>query len=220
VDADVLLLQEVCTDGYGDQAEEVAFRLGYPHVRWTEGHQILGGSEGVAILTRVALTDVRVDELPSSEPPRRMLSASLDTDGSRLRLVCAHTVAVPESARLRQVAALLECADDPLVMGGDLNGTPDEILPLAGRAGLLDALARTAAPTWPVCELRFGDSWVSQFGRAPHFSLEARRLDYLLMRGVDVVRGGVEVLGNPEDGYASDHAAVWADVALPARPRR
>jgi endonuclease/exonuclease/phosphatase family metal-dependent hydrolase len=218
VEADLLLLQEVCADADGDQAEEIATSLRYPHVVWTEGHQVLGGSEGLAILSRLPLADVRVDELPLSEPPRRMLSASLDGLGRSVRVVCAHTVAVPEDARLRQVAAVLACPDDPVIIGGDLNGPPGEILPLTASAGLADGLAGAVTPTWPVCDVTFGDSWASEFGRAPHFSLDPRRLDYLLTRGLRVLRAGVDVLGDDEKGYASDHAVVWGDVELHAEP--
>lgn len=215
VDADVLLLQEVCADQDGDQAREVAAYLGYPDVVWTEGHQVLGGSEGLAILSRLPVADVRVDDLPASEPPRRMLSADLTKSGSTVRVVCAHTVAVPEDARLRQVAAVLACADERVIIGGDLNAPPEEILPLASAAQLDDCLDGDATPTWPVSEAAFGDSWTAEFGRAPHFSLHPRRLDYVLTRALRVAAAGVDVLGDAEGGYASDHAVVWADIVLP-----
>jgi endonuclease/exonuclease/phosphatase family metal-dependent hydrolase len=216
VDADVLLLQEVCADAHGDQAREVATYLRYPNVIWIEGHQVLGGSEGLAILSRFPLADVRVDDLPASEPPRRMLSAALTKGGTSIRVVCAHTVAVPEDARLRQVAAVLACRDERVIIGGDLNAPPEEILPLAAAAQLEDSLAGAPTPTWPVCDVTFGDSWTAEFGRAPHFSLHPRRLDYVLTRALRVANAGVEVLGDAAEGYASDHAVVWADIELSA----
>ncbi len=215
VDADIVLLQEVCSDADGDQARDVAQRLDYPHVLWTEGHQVLGGSEGLAILSRQPLSDVRVDELPASEPTRRMLSAQLAATGGSIRVICAHTVAIPEETRLRQVAAVLAQSGDRLVIGGDLNGPPEEILPLTAAAQLDDCLDGASTPTWPVCDITFGDSWTSEFGRAPHFSLHPRRLDYVLTRGLGVTRAGVQVLGDADGHYASDHAAVWADITFP-----
>jgi endonuclease/exonuclease/phosphatase family metal-dependent hydrolase len=220
---DVLLLQEVRCDGLGDQADEVADALGYDIRRSVEGHRDDDGHEGIAVLSRVPLLDCDDELLPTSEPARRILVARAEIDGAPVSIACGHTVAVPEDVRAEQVRALLARREDPLVLGADLNDVPAVIGPMLTDAGLHDALAGDEVATWPMCRQTFGDAWRSQIGRAPHFSLEQRRLDYLLTRGVDVVAAGVEPLRGDDGTYASDHALVWASVqpvgasASPAR---
>jgi endonuclease/exonuclease/phosphatase family metal-dependent hydrolase len=215
---DVLLLQEVRCDGLGDQSDEVADAVGYPERVSIEGHRTDDGREGIAIVSRVPLLDVRDELLPTSEPARRILFARVEIDGDLVSVACGHTVAVPEDVRAEQVRALLATTEDPLVLGADLNEVPDVVGPLIEEAGLEDALHGDEVATWPMCRQTFGEAWRSQIGRAPHFSLEQRRLDYLLTRGMEVLGAGVEHLRGEDGTYASDHALVWATVsASPAR---
>src|SRR3712207_4744097 len=200
---DVLLLQEVRCDGLGDQADEVADALGYPVRVSIEGHRTDDGREGIAIVSRVPLLDCHDELLPTSEPARRILLARVEVDGSVVTLACGHTVAVPEDVRAEQVRALLAREEDPLILGADLNDVPAAVAPLAEAAGLHDALGADEAVTWPMCTQTFGEAWRSQIGRAPHFALEQRRLDYLLTRGVEVVAAGVEPLRADDGTYAS-----------------
>src|SRR3712207_5639750 len=209
---DVLLLQEVRCDGLGDQADEVADVLGYPERVSVEGHRTDDGREGIAMLSRVPLLDCRDELLPTSEPARRILVARVDLDGTAVSIACGHTVAVPEDVRAEQVRALLARTEDPLILGADLNEVPDRVAPLIADAGLEDALHGDDAATWPMCQMTFGEAWRSQIGRAPHFSLEQRRLDYLLVRGMSVLDAGVEPLRGEDGTYASDHALVWASA--------
>ena len=209
---DVLMLQEVICDGHGDQAEEIAAAVGYPEWFSIEGHRVEDAREGVAILSRRPLHDAREEELPVSEPSRRVLLAEVDVDGAPVTVACGHTVASPESVRLEQVHALLALDQDPLVLGADLNETPATVTPLLDALGLTDALGPDPAPTWPMCHLTFGAAWEAQLGRAPHFSLERRRLDYLLTRGLHVERAGIHDLRTEDGRHASDHALVTAEL--------
>ena len=213
---DVLLLQEVRCDGLGDQADEVGDALGYGERISIEGHRTDDGREGIAIVSRVPLLDPHDELLPTSEPARRILVARVDVDGEAVSIACGHTVAVPEDVRAEQVRALLTRDEDPLVLGADLNEVPARVGPLIDEAGLHDALGRDEVATWPMCRQTFGEAWRSQIGRAPHFSLEQRRLDYLLTRGMEVLDAGVEPLRADDGTYASDHALVWA-TASPLR---
>ena len=212
---DVLMLQEVICDDHGDQAEEVAAALGYPEWFSIEGHRVQDAREGVAILSRRPLHDAREEELPVSEPSRRVLLAEVDVDGGPVTVACGHTVASPEHVRLEQVHALLALGEDPLVLGADLNETPATVAPLLDALGLTDALRGNPAPTWPMCHLTFGAAWEAQLGRAPHFSLERRRLDYLLTRGLHVGDSAIHDLRTDDGRHASDHALVTAELGLP-----
>jgi endonuclease/exonuclease/phosphatase family metal-dependent hydrolase len=207
---DVLLLQEVRHDAAGHQAEEVAHALGYGESVTVEGHRADDGSEGLAMLARVPLVGAHAETLPLSDPSRRVLVAGVDCAPGPVTIVCGHTVAVPEDVRREQVRALLARGGSPLVLGADLNDTPEAVAPLLRAAGLDDALDGDTVATWPMNELTFGEAWRTVLGHAPQFSLERRRLDYLLSRGLRVRAAGVEEL-QPDGGpHASDHALVWA----------
>jgi endonuclease/exonuclease/phosphatase family metal-dependent hydrolase len=211
---DVLMLQEVVCDGAGDQAAEVAEALGYPHAVSVEGHRTgEDAREGVALLSRRALRDARSAALPDSDPVRRLALAEVEVGDRTVTLVCGHTVAVPEAVRREQVHALLARPEDPLVLGADLNEPPASVAPVLAAVGLRDALGEDPVATWPTCEATFGAAWSSQIGRAPHFSLEPRRLDYLLTRGMRTLAAAVHDLRTPDGVYASDHALVVAEVA-------
>lgn len=211
---DVLLLQEVRHDAAGDQAQELAEVLGYPEQVTVEGHRNDEGSEGLAMLSRLPLTGVHTEALPTSDPPRKVLVASIACAGASVTIVCGHTVAVPEHVRREQVEAILRRAGERVVLGADLNDTPDNVAPLLADADLTDALDGDEAPTWPMNEQTFGTAWRETLGHAPQFSLERRRLDYLLSRGLVVEAAGVDEL-QPDGGpHASDHALVWARYGL------
>lgn len=205
---DVLMLQEVRHDALGDQAEEIARALAYPHWVTVEGHRPDDGAEGLAMLSRFALDDAHAEPLPASDPARRMMVAHVALEGATVALVCAHTVAVPEQARRSQIAALLRRRDERVILGADLNDTPDALAGSIAAAGFQDALRDDLTPTWPMCRMTFGRAWESQLLRAPSFSLQPRRLDYLLSRGVVALSAQVDQLQAGER-YASDHALVW-----------
>jgi endonuclease/exonuclease/phosphatase family metal-dependent hydrolase len=209
---DVVPLQEVRIDEDAHQAEEIAELLDYPCVFAVAVHEDDHGSEGLAILARKSLHHRRRDHMPTSMPARLVLLADVELGTGAVTVACAHTVAVPNDVSAGQVEALLARGETPLVLGADLNDIPDVIDPLAHRAGLRDALDGDDTPTWPLCQATFGAAWRSQLGRAPHFSLAPRRLDYLLCRGVEVLAAGIDPLE-----LASDHALVWAEVAVPRR---
>ena len=212
---DVLMLQEVAWDGFGDQASEIAAALGYPEFVTAEGHRTADGREGVAILSRRVLHNAREEELPpASDPARRVLIAETEVDTTTVSLVCGHTVAVPEETRLEQVHQLLARHEDPLVLGADLNETPSTVAPLLGAVGLADALGEDRTATWPTSRATFGAAWKSQIGRAPHFSLEPRRLDYVLARGLDVRAAKVHDLCTDGGTHASDHALVVGEFSV------
>jgi len=210
VAADLLLVQEARFTGDRDQAREVAETLGYPHFVQGRAHTDAEGEEGVALLSRVGLDDVRFDELPTSEPRRCLISATARFGAVAVRVASAHTVFAPAEARDGQIEAVCGFRGEQVVVGGDLNAEPAIVLPRAARGHLRDSLKQEDA-TWPVSPETFAEGWRRRHGRNPHFSLSPRRLDYLLSRGLEVAASQARPLGDPRRGFVSDHAAVWAD---------
>ena len=209
---DVLMLQEVICDGHGDQAEEIAAAVGYPEWFSIEGHRVEDAREGVAILSRRTLHDAREEELPVSEPARRVLLAEVDVDGAPVTVACGHTVASPESVRARAGPRAARPRPGPARPRRRPERDAGDGGPAAPRARAHRRARRRPAPTWPMCHLTFGAAWEAQLGRAPHFSLERRRLDYLLARGLHVEHAGIHDLRTDDGRHASDHALVTAEL--------
>jgi endonuclease/exonuclease/phosphatase family metal-dependent hydrolase len=212
IDADVIVLQEARLHGAGDQARDLqlAFDLDYaardPRAAAGEEH------EGVAILARCPLRHVESFALPHHHPPRLAVRAEVQIGGRFVPLVAAHTSVEPAEVLDAQLDLLFGLAGSELLLVGDLNAEPPVVRPLAERAGLDDALGFADMPTWPVDIQHFREGWTSLLGEEPSFEVRPRRLDYVLSRGVSVVAAGMSVLGDPQRGYASDHAIVWADL--------
>lgn len=214
LEIDVYLLQEVvCGDGRGDQLHEFAELVGHA---WTtrviaenRPHEI--EDEGVAIVSRLPLRDTAVWPLPPSHPPRHRLEASIELNGSALRLMTLHAAVSADEGRDEQIAALAELRADPLVLGSDLNAPPSVVRPLLG-ASFDDTLDWDDRPTWPVDAREFVEAWEAKLGEKPKGDPEPRRLDYLLCRGARVVSSGTVAL---RDGArsAADHLLVWAELA-------
>ena len=184
LDVDVYLLQEVvCGDGRGDQLRELADLLGHA---WTarviaENRPHETEDEGVAILSRLPLHSSAVWPLPPSHPPRHLLEASVEWNGTRVRLITLHAAVSAHDGRDEQIAALAALAADPAVLGSDLNAPPAVVRPLLD-GSFADSLGWDERPTWPVDAEEFVRAWEQKLGEKPSGEPEARRLDYLLYR--------------------------------------
>ena len=158
------------------------------------------GDTGVALLSRLPLSDAARIELPWDEcpwRPRLAVSASVPFGGRRLHVFNAHIDTHAEvEGQLRQHRAVLALADrvdaaDAAVLLGDFNTMTDE----ARRAarGLLEARGYatplpTNTPTWRSGPLR-------------------RHFDWVFVRGARVTRWGVARVRG-----VSDHWPVWAEL--------
>jgi endonuclease/exonuclease/phosphatase family metal-dependent hydrolase len=192
LDADVIALQEVDLDadrtGVVNQPAVLAERLG---MDWTfaaaraEGD----GAFGVALLSRLPIVEAARIDLPSDNAfePRVAVDAHLCAGDVRLRVASLHADIYPWSAKQNAdflAAHLQESAGEGVVIGGDLNETPEGGGPAAFRArGFKDASAD--APT-------FAD----------------RRIDYVF---VDEALQQVEQTFVPESD-ASDHRPLVVDI--------
>lgn len=212
VEADVLLVQEGVRDGATDQVAELAGLLGYPWV--VRGCPEQDERESIAILSRLALSDPEQRPLPASSPRRCVLTATVAAPGGALTAAVTHLAFKPLAARERQLRALAALTGERLVVGGDLNAGAELVRPVMEPAGFDDALEWAEIPTWPCSAQQFSEAWKQKVGRKPHFSLEGRRLDWLVSRGVKTTDAGVVFVGDHIRGFASDHALLYVDVEL------
>lgn len=160
---------------------------------------------GIGVFSRFPMTASRTDYLGDSEVPT--LIAKIAGGGSPFTLIATH--ALPpmnaEYARLRNqqlelLPTLVEQADTPVLLVGDLNCTPwsDHFQQLVRRADLQDSLrGRGLQPTWPA------EMWLL---RIP--------LDHCLYgEGIEILERRV----GPDAG--SDHLPVIVDFQIADRFR-
>jgi endonuclease/exonuclease/phosphatase family metal-dependent hydrolase len=194
------------------------------------------GYHGNAILSRYPLKDVRMLRFPGIEKwyagvganegervqkrlgGRMALLATVNVGGRDITVVATHleSSAKDAAARTRETGMLLEAVrgyakNTPVILGGDLNATPDEEMFTAVRA----AGFRPEDSN----ELAVGTRQKVEDGKV---TILENHIDYVLVRGLDVVKDEtspkVVLAAYPSraDGkMLGDHAIVTARVALP-----
>lgn len=145
VDADVVLCQEVCCAPGLDQAAVVAQALRFEHRALALAADVDGHREGVALLSDLPLSCVTSLPLPDSTPRRVALYANVPLGVRELTVASAHAVCTPTPARCAQIQALAALAlEGPVVLGADLNATPEQLAADGAQLGsLADAFADT-----------------------------------------------------------------------------
>jgi endonuclease/exonuclease/phosphatase family metal-dependent hydrolase len=233
---DAIALQEVCeqVDQVPNQAATVAERLGYQHVFSRAKGDPGGVEEGLAILSRHPVRDVKVWPLPSAEGGRIVQQAVVEAPGGPVILFNTHLDYHPDNGvmRERQVVALMDIIrahldDHPGFVTGDFNATPehDEIRFLRGRhtlqgrrAYMHDAYARVHPIEDPA-----GETWAKRnpLTRQWRWLEPDRRIDFIFVSSIESTgRGEVRscrvVLDQPDDQglFPSDHFGVLADIQL------
>jgi endonuclease/exonuclease/phosphatase family metal-dependent hydrolase len=172
---------------FRDQAVQLADVLGGELV-WAPAKRGLLWTQANAIVVRGEVADEDVVALPDAGERRVAALATVVVAGQRLTVVSTHLSLHADGAR-RQLRALMVALVDhpkPWVVAGDLNLPTASIAPLAAELGLT---------------LVEGPATVDA-RRTPD-----RRLDHLLVDGLEVVASGVAKLP------VSDHLAIWADLA-------
>ena len=159
------------------------------------------GDTGVALLSRLPLSDIARIDLPWHKcawRPRLAMGATIEFGGQRLRLFNVHVDPHgPLDNQHQQLEALLEHAeqyDGPRVILGDFNTLSKqkavEIRALMESCGYSTPFP-TSTPTWRGAGLRFHADWI-------------------FVNGLGIKRWGVVRPLN-----VSDHWPIWAEVTLP-----
>jgi endonuclease/exonuclease/phosphatase family metal-dependent hydrolase len=189
------------------------------------------GYHGDAILSRYPLRDLRMLRFPGIEKwyhhpvekrlgGRIALLATITLNGTDLTLVSTHLESDRSDIAVRreQIVMILEELEEtsrglPVILGGDLNGPPDE--PLVGE------LRKAGFTVDESNELGTG---TSQRLVDRKVQLSDRHIDYICVRGLKVIREETSPKVVPsvyppgmEGEFLSDHAAVTVKLATPAR---
>lgn len=153
VQPDFVVLNEVRshTQDVGDvnQAWELGRLTGYYPV-FGRSIDVSGGEYGNALLTRLPLIESEVVHIPDPVREsdkawyehRSVLRGVLEADGRRITVLGSHFGLTPEEARsaVDTVLSLVERAGTPLILMGDFNLRPDDVL----LRPLMDLLIDTA----------------------------------------------------------------------------
>lgn len=214
--ADVVLLQEVDRgterSGRVDQLAELSRRTGF-HGVFGKTLDYQGGGYGIALLSRWPVSGDTLIPLPVEPPqaraggsrePRGVLRARVDAPGGALYVLNTHldasggdTYRRQEAATLLAEAGQLPDEDARVLMGGDLNATPESaVIGTVREAGWVDG--------WEACGRGEGLTYPA---KAP-----VKRIDYLFLppgSGCD----SAAVVG----GEVSDHRGVLLVVRLGRR---
>ncbi len=214
-DADVLFLQEVETpsSGANSSPRKLARLLGRSFA-YAPGYGLgAEGSHGVAILSRFALSEVTLLELPRysvhfNSARRVALGATVTVGEEAVRIYCVHLDnRINPADRRAQLAPVVEDAlrqpVERVIIGGDLNTSPfcwiSHAIPVP--CGLqtkrLEEYVRSRGFETPVAASGGTAKWL------------AMRLDAIYTRGVQVVEFGVE-----DAVRISDHLPLWLEARL------
>lgn len=209
---DVVVMQEVAGSGRSTQAHQVAAAAGYDVLGSVRTGRI--GGEGLAVLGRLAGSDLGLVELPSSprDHPRGLqLVDVLTSTGDVVRVGNTHLAWRLDDTDLRttQSEALLEAVADHggrVVIAGDLNDVPGSPpLRRFGEAGFVDVYAATNdVERWT---FHPDNPFVTQH------ELTRRRIDHVLARGL-VPTSAAIVLDGDDGPIVSDHLGVRAELIV------
>lgn len=207
--ADVVLLQEVDRgtrrSGNVDQPKVLAQRTGFS-VAFGKTLDYDGGEYGIAVLSRWPIAEQALVRLPV-EPPQQRSGGSYEPRGAqrvrlgdpeRITVVNTHLDASREDhyrrQEIRTVLAIARDAQAGVLVGGDLNSTPEsEVQAEARQAGVRDA--------WLLCGQGDGFTYPA--------NVPTKRIDYLYLTGTATC-SRAEVL----DSQASDHRPLLVTVRL------
>ena len=200
--ADVIALQEVdvgaTRSGSVDQPEVLGEALGMTSA-FGPFMAYQGGAYGLAMLTKLPPSNIRVWPLPNGNEPRVALAFDVDlAEGRPVTLICVHFDWVADDAyRFEQaatVAARIDALETPWILLGDYNDVPgSRTLDLFGRLGVPVPKTGSGSDTFPA--------------DAPDIEI-----DHITVgpKGAWVV-GEAEVIPEP---VASDHLAVVTTLRL------
>ena len=214
--ADIVLLQEVdrrTTRSAGvDHAAELARMTGFG-MAFGKSLDYQGGEYGIAILSRWPITAQTTLDLPVDPPqtrsggslePRAALKVSVTSPAGTLTVLNTHLDASREDRwRRQEITKLLAIASEaggtsaPLLVGGDLNSTPEsEVQEQVRRAGWRDA--------WSLCGTGNEMTYPADSG--------VKRIDYLYLGAGQSCESATVI-----DTKASDHRPLLVRVKLRSR---
>ena len=145
---------------------------------------------GNAVVSDLAVRNWQRIPLPrkAAKSFRNIVLVTADLGNERIRILCTHlerSSTADRIAQLQAVSNLFLALQPPVILLGDLNTVraDEHLQPLLTSEGVVDALAKQPQD-------------------------DPRRIDWILLRGLEAVAAG------HDDTGASDHPYYWADLRL------
>lgn len=203
---DIIGLNEMRSKGdspdYDDQVGIVGGKAGYEHVYFAEAIRFGNNPYGNAMMSHYPF-EAQTVLIPESTPEEKaiektgyeircVLRADYDFGGKKLTVLTAHFGLAPSEAihGAETVCALADSIDNPIVLMGDFNITPDS-----------PALA-------PIRE-RFEDTELL-LGEGDHYTFPSdkpeMKIDYIFTRGVKAISAHIN------NDVVSDHCSIQAEI--------
>lgn len=212
---DLIALQEVEGTGRDSQAHELADAVGYRRTLLVRTGRTSLRGEGLAIVTDLDVEPIDRVELPTSvkDHPRALQQANVVLeDGTAVRVGNTHLAWRLDHTELRAqqtrvIRDALRGWSGAVVLAGDLNDVADSPAVRAlteadqGWEPLTDALVAAGGEPRPTFDEDNPHMWQPQ--------LAGRRIDHLLVRGLEAVEAQV-VLDGRGSPVVSDHYGVEA----------
>jgi endonuclease/exonuclease/phosphatase family metal-dependent hydrolase len=200
--ADIIGLQEVDRHTvrtlWKDQAAVLASKLGFFHVYFPAKNIFLGGSSGLALLSRFPILSAERVLLPSKSEQRILVIAEIRLSPTRtVRAGVTHFGLGGAEERVPQAnRALSSLGNGPVLLMGDFNERPGQ-------------------PAYEVLATRLSDAWKrggdGGWGRTFPATLPDRRIDWVLLGSAWT--GAVDT-GVPAAASQSDHRPVVAKLSM------
>ena len=192
-ESDIVGLQELSGSlfyGWHDQAHQLGHILGtgflYAPTRWRWYQRY----DGIGLLSRFPIKCWSIEGLPHRDVPkayyRNLITTVVEIDGVEVTVLNTHLNRhETHTEQLEYIKGKFRAAATPAVLVGDLNNdlTDPVFQELLNDEDVKDPLGTI-----------LGDYWT---------------LDWILVRGLDIVNAGVVEPG------VSDHPYVWADLSVP-----
>lgn len=204
-DADIILLQEMDSDGVRFLASELGFNFVYGPASVSPKNKDLFGN---GVLSRWPIMDHRILVLPHETMltghRRIAVSADIDMGGRTLRAVSLHTATMimDQEKRMEQAAAIRDSLgphEGPVVMGGDFNTVSQYEGTLLRRVMRKLDMKAVRLPEGPTIS--------NKFKKMPG---EIPVLDHIFVK--DLAPGSRGIV---DDAAASDHYPIWAVLGVP-----
>jgi endonuclease/exonuclease/phosphatase family metal-dependent hydrolase len=208
--ADVIFLQEIEEYHNVQEVKETLSHYGY--YNFSPSRSLKKGEHGIAILSKVPITDYEVLELPSfnllfRSRKRIAVRGCVEIDGQNVQICNVHLDSrLNILDRIKQITPFLELINQDskkVVLGGDFNTIPLKLYKNVFPFGLHDQSKQF---------MEFlNEKGFKTFPTQPKYSMKSKGmrwlLDYLYVKNLNITDYGVRA-----NIATSDHHPVWADV--------
>lgn len=221
---DILTFQEVVKDDQLDQLHDLNKKLQYKNEIFFEAKP----GQGMGMLTNLTIVRQKLYRFshnpddPKDTFPRLLALVELDNGSNRFVVGVTHFAVKPES-HIRNSRECLDAIKDfntkklPIIICGDFNSAPEnETVKKFIDDGFVDPWLDTGNEefaSWPVSEELVVKNRLLREGHPPEFEIEPRRVDYIMTKGVHIIKTG-KVGKQRDDIWHSDHWGIIAEVAL------